>query len=403
MTLKETPMRKRRAQAVSFTAVLAVTVLAGTSPVSAQRRGGTVYYQVTHKDGDVTDLAKVPTTDKNIRRVVRITRINEGDRGLRALSTEDTTYVSSGGRTYRDELTWNGKAWVLHEEVRKAQPKVVAPQRDGADANTASKTLEELLAEQRKRTAARVKTYARRLKKQVAKRKAVEKAVEDADDDDAKAAARRRLKTARAVEKQLETLLSLSRQTLKTITGKETRFGDPTGKVTIVEDPPPLKGKTGAGVAKPVSKTHVMPHRVQVWRAPLKRILRKDKEGRRTYRVSMAHPEAGALGEFYYVAYADTDNDGQPDRLIARSPLARATEAGEWTSWSFRTDHERVYVGNALPHARASMYAERIKRKGQWVGLGDRPWVSDTFGAAPAVRGWPFLSNLRIEVQVPWD
>ncbi len=388
-------------------AILAVavvaTALADPSIASAQRRGGTVYYQVTYEDGDVADLSKIPTTDRNIRRVVRILRLNRGDRGLRSLSTEETTFVSSGGRTFRDELTWNGKAWVLHEQVRKAQPTTPkATSSDDPNTADAAKTLKTLLGEQRTLAAKRVKTYAHRLAKQRAVRKAAEKALAEAKDENAQAAARQKVKSAKALETQLEKLLTLSRQTLKTLEDDDTKFGKPTGKVVTAEKVPPLKKTGGGGVAEPISETHIMPHRVQVWRAPLRRTLKKN-DGPMTYRVSMAHPEAGALGEFYYVAYADTDGDGQPDKLIARSPLARATEAGDWTNWSFASNQERIYVGNALPRARASMYAERVEKQSQWVGMGERPWVSDTFGAAPGVRGGPFLSNLRIEVQVPWD
>ncbi len=398
-------MRTTRVRIAILAVAAIAAVLADPPNASAQRRGGTVYYQVTYEDGDVADLSKIPTTDTNIRRVVRILRLNRGDRGLRSLSTEDTTFVSSGGRTYRDELTWNGKAWVLHEQVREAQPTRPAPKATPSDdPNTAdaAKTLEKLLAEQRSLAAKRVETYAHRLTKQTAVRKAAEKTLAEAKDEDAQVDARRKVQSAKAMETQLEKLLSLSRQTLKTLKDDDTKFGEPTGKVVAAEDVPPLKETSGGGVAKPISQTHVMPHRVQVWRAPLRRTLKK-RDGPATYRVSMAHPEAGALGEFYYVAYADTDGDGQPDKLIARSPLARSAEAGNWTSWSFRSDQERIYVGNALPRARASMYAERLQKQSQWVGMGARPWVSDTFGAAPGVRGWPFLSNLRIEVQVPWE
>jgi len=402
-TLEEILMRTTGTRIAILAVAVVAAVLADPSIASAQRRGGTVYYQVTYEDGDVADLSKIPSTDRNIRRVVRILRLNRGDRGLRSLSTEETTFVSSGGRTYRDELTWNGKAWVLHEQVRQAQPTTTKATSSG-DPNTAdaAKTLKTLLAEQRALAAKRVKTYAQRLAKQTAARKAAEKALAEAKDENAQAVARGKVKSAKALETQLETLLALSRQTLKTLEDDDTKFGKPTGKVVTADKVPPLKKDGGGGVAEPISETHVMPHRVQVWRAPLTRTLKKN-DGPTTYRVSMAHPEAGALGEFYYVAYADTDGDGQPDKLIARSPLARATEAGDWTSWSFASNQERIYVGNALPRARGSMYAERFEKQSQWVGMGDRPWVSDTFGAAPAARGWPFLSNLRIEVQVPWD
>ncbi|MGB2823963.1 MAG: hypothetical protein WBF17_23490, partial [Phycisphaerae bacterium] len=135
-----------------------------------------------------------------------------------------------------------------------------------------------------------------------------------------------------------------------------------------------------------------LPHRVQVWKVPPDR-------GERTYAVSMAHPEAGAAGGFYYVAYADTNDDGRADRLIARSPLARADRAGQWTQWRFRTGDERVFVGKAWDRDDTVHYhAEAVRIEGNWRALSAEAYVSDDAWGMPIRRWGPCIGNIRVWV-----
>lgn len=116
----------------------------------------------------------------------------------------------------------------------------------------------------------------------------------------------------------------------------------------------------------------------------------------------MAHVEAGPTGGFYYVAYGDTDGDGTPDRLIAHSPLAVARDPGGWSQWTFETDLERVYVGNAWPGDRAPMFCAPGERDGEnWQGLGTDVYVSGVFGACPTQKYWPYVGNIRVRVSQP--
>ncbi len=376
--------------------VLLVAMLAGTWAPAVAQVAGTIYYQVTYESGKVADRAALPKTNKDIRRVVRITRMNDGDRGVRAISTETPTFVSTGGRTYRHEMTWNGKGWELHEVLKEAASK--------ADPNaTAEKapSLEDILAEE----AAELKKRITHYRKQVQAREQTVASAEDtlaaAKSEDARTDASAALKAAMRRRDQAARMLKLNTQMLATLTGRQTRLGEPTGKVGSVDGPPKLNRTFGGGIAEPVESEHILPHRVQVWEVPRRGKARKD--GKLGYQVSMAHPQPGRLGEFYYVAYADEDDDGRPDRLIAHSPAARATTAGGWTSWSFRTHHQRVFVGNAWHGGKTAMYSEKFAEGKNWVGLGGKPWVSDVFGATPMHQTWPFLANLRVEVQVPWE
>ena len=116
----------------------------------------------------------------------------------------------------------------------------------------------------------------------------------------------------------------------------------------------------------------------------------------------MAHPEAGWNGAFYYVAYADADQDGLPDTLIARSDLASADQAGGWTSWSFTTDQPAVFVGNAFVADQPSAYAAPAGGPGAWNGP-DEVYVSGVLGGPPCER-WgyqPYITNLRIRIEDP--
>lgn len=65
--------------------------------------------------------------------------------------------------------------------------------------------------------------------------------------------------------------------------------------------------------------------------------------------LSIAHAAPGRAGAFRMLAYADTEKDGLPDELIARSPLLTAENQGVWSSWTFRTDEERIFVGKTWP------------------------------------------------------
>jgi len=123
--------------------------------------------------------------------------------------------------------------------------------------------------------------------------------------------------------------------------------------------------------------------------------------------VSMAHAEAGPFGAFHYVAYADTDGDGLPDRLIGRSPLVTASAAGDWTDWQFTTDQQVVFVGNAWTNPDTTIYldqAESDRRGETWRGLSNDVYVSGFFGGVPSWQSpfGPYLTNIRVNVSNPF-
>jgi hypothetical protein len=383
--------------------VAAFAVCGQASRASAQSVAGTVYYQVTYDSGEVLDLASAPETGEGIRRVVRIARLNYGDQGLRVWSTEGPALSSpNGGQTVRHELRWDGKAWVpakLFDDSKRSGQRG-SDETPDADPNAASAAaLGRIIAEEAKALGERMKRLRGRIELQREAVSEARSAAREASDDEARRRADERLASAIERLRELDARLDRQTQALATMLSRTGRMGEPSGELTAAGDASEAgKAQDGAvGIVSPVAGDHVLPHRVQVWRVP-----GVESKKRRRYRVRMGHAEAGAFGGFYYVAYADTDGDGSPDRLVAHSPLATARRAGQWTQWRFETDHEAVFVGNAWPYADTSVPCGRYRRGTDNWTLPAQPFVSDYFGAVPYRKGWPMLSNIRVEVQVPW-
>ena len=109
----------------------------------------------------------------------------------------------------------------------------------------------------------------------------------------------------------------------------------------------------------------------------------------------MAHAEAGTFGAFYYVAYADSTGDGLPDTPLARSPLAASERPGQWTSWRFTTDAERVFIGHAWPNVDNAVYCRRTTGA-NWRILSRDLYVAPVFGALPRRVAGPYVGNCRV-------
>jgi hypothetical protein len=221
-----------------------------------------------------------------------------------------------------------------------------------------------------------------------------ERKLAEAEGAESEAAARAALDDARRRRgKTLEAIRRYDRQLgALNDAAEQERFRRPTGRVEPLCRPP--HEEAAMGIVKPTARRAVLPHRVQVWPLPA-------ADGKRAYTVAMAHPEAGRFGSFVYVAYADTDADGLPDRLIARSPAAIADSPGQWTRWTFTTSSPSVFVGNAWWDASASAYCHRTPpRPDNWRGLGTDLYVAPVPGAVPRRRWayWPYISNIRIRV-----
>jgi hypothetical protein len=180
---------------------------------------------------------------------------------------------------------------------------------------------------------------------------------------------------------------------------------------TVCFAPAGTAGTGEIGVVAPKSVEMVLPHHVQVWPLPA-------GNGSREITVSLPHSQAGLLGAFYYVAYADTDGDGSPDHLIACSPLATAEQAGVKSSWTFSTDCSSVFVGNAWdnPDTGISCRSSNVEdggvtgavgnagsngngdESGNGTSVGSDVFISGIFGGMPCNKKskWPFIGTIHV-------
>jgi len=368
----------------------AAAVLAACATGGAQPDDGIVYYQIVTADNRIRDVAEVPRTNQGIRGVVRISRIEGAYPGhvVHTINAAGFELVHTG-RTARTSLRWDGEAWVAPSEARAAPDTPATTQPAGTQPAQADRR-------QRRQQAARLLAEKIRTAKEALD--VAEKAV---------LAAAEGLAAAKGTDKQAPARLLLTgaeqarRKALRELVQLEGLRADVEAPPPAPEAGQPVPGEIdpdaeGAlGVGRPVRSRRLLPYRTHVWRLP-------HATGRRTYSVSMAHPEAGYYGAFRYVAYADTTGDGRPDTLIARSLLAVAQRPGQWTRWNFTTDYPGgVYVGSAWPYARAASYYQPAPTASvavrNWEGLGTEVYVSGSPLGAPSRRwGRPYTTNLRV-------
>ena len=335
--------------------------------------GQSVYYQVTYDDGRTRDVTALPETNEGISRVLRIKRIEQGSRGYEIVSTgpQPLTLVSRG-QTYRTDMVWNGKAWVAPSSDPDVAIVVSAGSPTSPDAAVraeAARLREKLIA------------VAGRLLESSEKLATARQTVE------ASSPAAAAIEQAR---RDIQVCLAAVLKEAETLAGPSTLAKPslpPSGEVTC---DPPNRPAGGEGIDEPIAETSALPYRVQVW--PL-----AEGKGRRKVRVSIAHPQAGEAGQFNYVAYADTTGDGRPNRLIARSPAARAEKAGQWTQWEFETSEQNVYVGKAWDRSDTVHYhTEAIRIKDRWRGLGRQSYVAIDGWGLPFYRWGPAYGNIRV-------
>lgn len=362
-----------------LSALIAAAVLLACASLAGGRQGRTVYYQVTYADGSSRDLSAPPASNQGVTRVLRIARVEQGAKGYEILSTgpQPLTLVSRG-QTYRTDLIWNGKAWAAPADepdaaivVESSAPGRAPEGRLRAEAEKLKSALIDLAAqllESDKKLAA--------AEKSLGKQEAA-----------AVVAAREQLREC------LVRVLDGARRLSAPAAEVPEPPAAPSGEVTTPKAAAPAQG--AGGVGKPIENVAVLPHRVQVWKLPA-------AEGERAYRLSIAHPEAGAAGAFYYVAYADTTGNGQPDKLLARSPLAVADAPGQWTQWRFTTAEKNVFVGKAWVRPDAVHYhSEAIRVADGWRDLSTRAYVAIDAWGMPTRPWGPCYGNIRVWTEGP--
>jgi len=286
----------------------------------------TIYYQATYADGRIRNLTNIPSTKEGIVRLVRTSCV-EGPPANDVISTGDDwcADVNTNQPRYQD-MRWNGKAWVCPTEPK------------GPSQTTRPASDQDLIRYETDRVTLIVSNLRERLVQCDHAVAEAQRNLEKAGDADSKAAAKEGLAKARQRRQKILDSLKHYSDRIDALgeISPQGKLPEPTGRVRQESS------ADGAGnscrAASLVVGDLESSSRQQVWKLAA-------GSDRRTYRVAMAHARGGQLGAFYYVAYADTSGDGQPDTLIARSPLAMVAKPGQCTSWTFTTDHANVFVG----------------------------------------------------------
>lgn len=127
-------------------------------------------------------------------------------------------------------------------------------------------------------------------------------------------------------------------------------------------------------------------HRRQVW------MLYPEQKKSDRIKVEVAHAAPGKEGGFFIVAYADTDGDGMPDRLLSQSPFLTSEKAGEWSGWEFHSEEQLIFVGNGWTGPTKVYYDH-----GEWPDdiLSETMYYSNS-QAIPRLTASPKVTNLRI-------
>ena len=362
----------------SLVAVLVVTLglLCGSASADA------TYYQVTFGNGTVRDMTEIPKSRKGIRRVVRIARFEADSKEYRVTSTKGPALrLVNTGRTVKEDLAWNGAAWVAPREKSRSSAPPPEPaamseiQQEMRRVEGVLKGLEDRLKQLDHAVAAAERELAsqKETKPEPPGAKKLDKVVQDR---------KNLLETIGQYKRTLNVLKDTARAEDNT---------HPARKVERLRLPPE---KSDFGVVIPTAKRTALPHRVHVWKLP-------PGKGPRTYVVSMKHPESGRLGALRYVAYADTDDDGAPDKLLAQSDLASVEAPGKWTQWTFTTSNPSVFAGCDWIEPTASVYHQQTSPdEKNWRGAEVDVYTAPFFGGIPRKR-WkhqPYLSNIRIRV-----
>lgn len=139
-------------------------------------------------------------------------------------------------------------------------------------------------------------------------------------------------------------------------------------------------------------KTHVASYyRLALWEVNPAR-----RKGNRML-LEIAHAAPGPAGAFSMVVYADSDNDGKPDRLVASSPVFQGEKEGAWSSWEFETPEKSIFVGMTWPEKSATVvYRESVL----WPDDLFPEWMYYGVGKG-APKANPVVTNMKLRFLEP--
>ena len=141
-----------------------------------------------------------------------------------------------------------------------------------------------------------------------------------------------------------------------------------------------------------VSRISNTDHNVQIWEV----LPEFTKQGE--YEIKIKHAATGEVGSFYIIAWADINNDGKPDKEISRSDLKIASEEGEWSSWNFKSDYNRIFVGNTWRSSNEKMYYQNGGTVDGYIGLSNKVYYSRVFNGQPSQSTSPRFTNIKVKI-----
>jgi hypothetical protein len=382
-------------------ASMAAVLLIGGSLAGAQDAlpvAGTIYYQVTYSDGTVEQRNTPPPTNAGIRSVSRVARYEPELPSYETASTGNAPVENlNPGRTVVTEMTWDGSKWapqITDSPIKAAQRRKHGQPSRPTDAETAAQ------ARRAQHLAAAIDAVNRL-------GQSLEQANELLEQDASESATKARLELLQARQLHIQAMTALIAvqshdrgQAGPLPTGITPAGRIVTGRELGGDARKGLPLSDAIGVARPIAKAGPLNHRVQIWKVP-----DDQAGGTRNVRVAMAHPQGGEAGAFRYVAYADTDADGKPDKLLGVSPVAQADAPGGWSGWAFQTDATDLYVGNAWQDAATPVYGEvptEQQLRNDWRTLDSDVWFSGALTAEFSGGTYtPWISNIRVHTQRP--
>lgn len=141
-----------------------------------------------------------------------------------------------------------------------------------------------------------------------------------------------------------------------------------------------------------VSRISNTGHNVQIWEV-LPEFTKKGE-----YEISIKHAAAGEVGSFYIIAWADTNNDGKPDKEIGCSKLKIALKDGDWSSWRFKSNYNRIFVGNTWSSSEEKMYYQNGGSVEGYTGLSNTVFYSRAFNGKPSQSVSPRFTNIKVKI-----
>ncbi len=132
-------------------------------------------------------------------------------------------------------------------------------------------------------------------------------------------------------------------------------------------------------------------HQVQVWQ------VLPEFPSRGRFRISIKHARSGPAGSFYIVAWADTNMDGKPDKEIGRSSLMIPEREGQWSSWEFSSNYDRIFVGNTWSQDDEKVFFQTGGKLQGYRYLSSNVFYSRSFRGTPDSSTGPRFTNIKLE------